>query len=216
MRQFAIFKAFENIPDPRRGAGRRHPLPLCLTIFTMAVVAGNRGFLAIDDWVKANSEALIELFEIEKERLPSYSTLRRVLMHIDYQQYATSLATFLQVEPLPGETIALDGKVLKGSYCVQHNNPTSEPHAAIQIIHAYLVEHGWVVGHQQVDQKSNEIKALPELIEQLALAGVVFTFDAINTQKKLRNHRGKRQSLHRRCQRQSAKTAGKSQGEFRN
>jgi hypothetical protein len=89
----------------------------------MAVVAGNRGFLAIDDWVKANAEALIELFDLEKERLPSYSTLRRVLMQVDYQQYATCISQFLNVEPLPGETIALDGKVLKGSYCVQHNNP---------------------------------------------------------------------------------------------
>ncbi|UFP96978.1 ISAs1 family transposase [Gloeobacter morelensis] len=62
-------------------------------------------------------------------------------------------------------------------------NPSSEPHPAIQIVHAYLVERGWIVGHQQVGQKSNEVKALPELIEQLKLKGVVFTFDAINTQK---------------------------------
>ncbi|MBW4697274.1 MAG: hypothetical protein KME03_05120 [Aphanocapsa lilacina HA4352-LM1] len=45
---------------------------------------------------------------------------------------------------------------------MQHNNPTSEPHAAIQIVHAYLVERGWIVAPRQVDQKSNEIKALPE------------------------------------------------------
>lgn len=208
MRQFAICQVFEKLPDPRRREGQRHSLPLCLTIFTMAVVAGNRGFLAIDDWIKANAEALIELFDLEKERLPSYSTLRRLLLQLDYQQYAACLAEFLKVEPLPGETIALDGKVLKGSYCVQHNNPSSEPHAAIQIVHAYLVERGWVIGHQQVEQKSNEIKALPVLIEQLALQGVVFTFDAINTQKKLPKHRRKRQSLHRRGQRQSAKAVG--------
>lgn len=210
MRDFAILHAFENLTDQRRGEGRRHSLSLCLTIFTIAVVAGNRGFLAIDDWIKANSEALIELFDIEKQRLPSYSTIRRVLLQIDYQQYAACIAQFLKVEPLAGETIALDGKVLKGSYCVQHNNPHSEPHPAIQIVHAYLVERDWIVAHQQVAQKSNEIKALPALIEQLALKGVVFTFDTINTQKKLSKHYRKRKPLHCHRQRQPAKTVGAS------
>lgn len=52
------------------------------------------------------------------------------------------------------------------------------------LVNAYLVERGLILHSHQVDKKTNEIKALPELIESLALSGVVFAFDAINTQKK--------------------------------
>jgi predicted transposase YbfD/YdcC len=55
------------------------------------------------------------------------------------------------------------------------------------LVSAYIVERGLLLPPHQVDSKTNEIKALPELIKQLALKGVVFAFDAINTQKKLAN-----------------------------
>lgn len=79
----------------------------------------------------------------------------------------------------------MDGKVLKRSYQVENDNPNSDSHPAIMLVSAYLVERGLILEPCEVDSKSNEIKALPELIEKLALKGVVFVFDAINTQKKL-------------------------------
>ena len=86
-----------------------------------------------------------------------------------------------------GETIALDGKVLRGSYLLEDDNPNSDSHPAIMLVSAYIVERGLILEPFQVDAKSNEIKALPPLIQKLALRGVVFAFDAINTQKKLVN-----------------------------
>jgi hypothetical protein len=93
-------------------------------------------------------------------------------------------AAFFQITPLSGETIGLDGKVLRGSFMVESTNPDCQPHPAIMLVSAYLVERGLILQTHQVDKKTNEIKALPELIETLALNGVVFAFDAINTQKK--------------------------------
>ncbi|HEY9782282.1 MAG TPA: hypothetical protein V6D09_19345 [Leptolyngbyaceae cyanobacterium] len=68
---------------------------------------------------------------------------------------------------------------------MQAYNPNSEPHPAIMLVNAYIVERGLILDSYQVDQKTNEIKALPQLIKQMAQTGVVFAFDAINTQKKL-------------------------------
>jgi hypothetical protein len=150
-----------------------------------AIVAGNKGFLAIGDWIKGYREQLIELLKPEKNRLPSYSTIRRTLLSIDYQQYSQSLTKFFNIQPSPGETISLDGKVLKGSYQNEDNNPNSDSHPAIMLVSAYIVERGLILEPFEVDAKTNEIKALPLLIEKLALKGVVFAFDAINTQKKL-------------------------------
>ena len=182
MSQIAILEAFTDLPDARRGQGRRHSVALCVAIFTLAVAAGNQGFLAIGDWIDSYQKQLKKIFAVK--RLPSYSTIRRVLLKIDYADYSAKLAEFFQITPIEGETIGLDGKMLRGSFMVENTNPDCEPHPAIMLVNAYLVERGLILHSHQVDKKTNEIKALPELIESLALSGVVFAFDAINTQKK--------------------------------
>jgi hypothetical protein len=183
-----ILEAFADLPDVRRAAGKRHHMALCLALFTLAVTAGNRGFLAIGDWLRCYQSDLIDLFNPPKGRLPSYSTIRRVLLKLDYAQYSAALARFFGIEPLAGETLAVDGKVLRGSYQLETDNPDSPPHPAILLVSAYLVERGLILEPYPVDRKTNEIKALPAFIEQLALKGVVIAFDAISTQKNLSAH----------------------------
>ncbi len=58
MSQTAIIEAFAEVEDRRRKAGQRHTLPLCLALFTLAIAAGNKGFLAIGDWVTSTSRAI--------------------------------------------------------------------------------------------------------------------------------------------------------------
>jgi hypothetical protein len=178
-----ILEAFAKLPDVRNASGKRHQMTLCLALFTLAVTAGNRGFLAIGDWLESYRRELIDLFNPPKQRLPSYSTIRRVLLTLDYQAYSTALARFFGIEPLPGETLALDGKILRGSYQLETDNPDSSPHPAILLVSAYLVERGLTLEPYQVDSKTNEIKALPDFIKHLAVKGVVIAFDAISTQK---------------------------------
>lgn len=185
MSEIAILEAFADLPDPRRRAGLRHQQPLCLALFTLAVAAGNTGFIAIGDWLTSYHDPLVAMFKPAKDRLPSYSTVRRVLLNTDMERYGACLSGFFEVTPQPAETIALDGKVLKGSYMNETDNPNCDSHAAIMMVSAYIVERGLILPPHEVDRKTNEIKALPEMIEQLALKGVVFAFDAINTQKKL-------------------------------
>jgi hypothetical protein len=104
---------------------------------------------------------------------------------LDYNAYSLCLAKFFEIEPLRGETIALDGKVLRGSYNVDTVSSTTESHPAIQLVTVYIVERGLILPIQPVDKKSNEITALPPVLKELAHRGVVFAFDALNTQKKL-------------------------------
>ena len=185
MSTLAIVEAFRELPDLRRGAGRRHDQALCLSLFTLAVSAGCRGFLAINDWLDSYREELIDLFALAKNRLPSYSTIRRVLLNLDYEAYSLCLAKFFEIEPLTGETVALDGKVLRGSYLLDTPTSTTESHRAIQLVTVYVVERGLILPIQPVDKKSNEITALPPVLKALAHRGVVFAFDALNTQKNL-------------------------------
>ena len=186
MSEIAILEAFSGMPDHRRKQGTRHSLQLCLALFTLAVLAGNQGFLSIGDWLKSYSEDLKELFKVT--RIPSYSTIRRTLLGLDYEDYSYRLASFFEIKPLAGETLALDGKVLRGSYLLSEENPYCEPHKAITLVTAYLVERGLILKPEEVESKSNEIKAVPRLIKTLALEGVVFAFDAMNTQKNGQAH----------------------------
>lgn len=185
MSALAIVEAFQELPDPRRGAGRRHRQALCIALFTLAVSAGCRGFLSISDWLDSYREELLTLFEPPKNRLPSYSTIRRVLLTLDYEAYSLCLAKFFEIAPLPGETVALDGKVLRGSYLLETPASTAESHPAIQLVTVYVVERGLILPIQPVDKKSNEITALPPVLKALAHQGVVFAFDALNTQKNM-------------------------------
>ena len=118
--------------------------------------AGNQGFLAIGDWLKSYSEELKELFGVK--RLPSYSTIRRALLGLDYEDYSARLANFFEIKPLAGETLALDGKVLRGSYLISETNPYCEPHKAITLVTAYLVERGLILKPEEVENKSNEMQ----------------------------------------------------------
>lgn len=181
----AIVEAFRNIPDTRRKAGLRHEQALCIAIFTLAISAGCRGFISISDWLHSYQEELLAIFCPAKNKLPSYSTIRRILLSLDYNAYSLCLAKFFEIEPLRGETIALDGKVLRGSYNVDTISSTTESHPAIQLVTVYIVERGLILPIEPVDKKSNEITALPPVLKELAHRGVVFAFDALNTQKKL-------------------------------
>lgn len=180
----AILDVFADLPDTRRGAGQRHEQSLCLALFTLAICAGCRGFLAIGDWIESYRDELIALFSPEKDRLPSYSTIRRVLLNLDYKSYGACLAQFFKVEPQAGETVAVDGKTARGSYNSDTAATNTVAHPAIQLVTVYLVERGLILAPEQVQRKTNEIKALPIVIEQFAQRGLVFAFDALNTQKK--------------------------------
>nr|WP_264328060.1 ISAs1 family transposase [Romeriopsis navalis] len=183
MSELALVQAFRDLPDRRRGAGKRHDQALCLALFTLAVSAGCQGFLAIQDWLGSYHAELLALFAPPKDRLPSYSTIRRVLLDLDYAAYRACLAEFFAIKAQAGETIAMDGKVLRGSYNLDTPASTTESHPAIQLVTVYLVERGLILPIQPVDQKSNEIKAFPPVLKALAKQGVVFAFDALNTQK---------------------------------
>ena len=107
------------------------------------------------------------------------------MLNLDYEAYSLCLAKFFEIEPLVGETVALDGKVLRGSYSLDTPVSTTESHRAIQLVTVHVVERGLILPIQPVDKKSNEITALPPVLKALAHRGVSIAFDALNTQKNL-------------------------------
>lgn len=95
-------------------------------------------------------------------------------LRLDYRDYSACLSRFLGIQPLLSETIATEGKLLRGSYEALSDDPTVDSHPAIILVTAYIVERGLILEPYKMESKTNEITALPAFIKQMALPGKSF------------------------------------------
>lgn len=177
---YKIIKLLEDVEEPRVPRCQKHPLISILFISIVGALCG------ADDWVhiEAMGNALqdwIVKFVPLPNGIPSHDTFGRVFSLIkpeSFNSFLQSWATFLR-EHLDKEIINFDGKTLRG---------TAERGLGLQGIHilnAWSVENGISLGQLKVEDKSNEITAMPELIKLLELRGCVITTDALNTQREI-------------------------------
>jgi predicted transposase YbfD/YdcC len=168
---------FGAIPDPRVERTRAHHLVDIITIALLAILSGADGWNAIETYGWAKQEWLESFLDLPNG-IPSHDTFARVFARLDpnmlesqFQEWVKLLASYL------GATvIAIDGKSIKGSYDREMGVK------ALQLVSAWASEHQLVLGQCAVETKSNEITAIPILLEQLDLSGSIITIDAMGTQ----------------------------------
>src|SRR3984885_1203787 len=165
------------VPDTRKRRGRRHPLAGLLATGIAAVIAGSRSFAAIGQWAAdAGPEALTVL---GAARGPAEeSTFRRAFALISADMLDRVLGAWLWTRAVQAGgrlVIAIDGKTIRGA----KNKDGKAPHLVAALAHGI----GAVLGQVAVDEKSNEIPAVRELLKAFTdLAGAVLTIDAMHTQ----------------------------------
>ncbi len=171
-----LLAVFVQVTDPRKRRGRRGRLPVLLTLATCAVLAGARSFTAIAEWSADAGEAVWSTLGIV--RVPDASTFRRVFAALDADALDTALGTWATTATSPEEgtrrRVAVDGKTLRGS----RTGDSPGRH----LLAAFDHHTGVVLGQVAVDEKSNEIPALPVLLADLDLTDVIVTADALHTQ----------------------------------
>jgi DDE_Tnp_1-associated len=182
-----LIEALQSIPDPRRGAGQRYPLWVFLLLIILGTMSGYRGYRGLSRFMLRHQEHLAERLGLRRAVLPSYSTIRRLLMEIDFRAVATAFNQWAQGASLiePGDNCAVDGKSLK--------NTVSDPHQCqqnfVNVVSVFQLEQGLVVGQATFEnQHQSEIKAVYDLLEQLHLSGVTVSLDALHAQKKQSNY----------------------------
>jgi predicted transposase YbfD/YdcC len=151
----------------------------------MGTMSNYYGYRALGDFVKRHREALIELLSVPKERVPSYSTIRRVMLGIDFQDLIDAFnrwsIQYTKNEREESKWLAVDGKSIKGTV----TNSSSSSQNFISLVSVYSQEKGIVVNCQQFESKTgSEIKTVQALLEGLDLQGMTFTLDALHCQKK--------------------------------
>ncbi len=178
--KITIADHFSVIEDPRIDRSKRHKLIDIMTIAVCAVICGADGWVAIETYGCAKYEWLQTFLELPNG-IPSHDTFARVFAQINPQQFQECFLCWMKsIQKITeGEVVAIDGKTLRGSY------DKSSDQGAIQIVSAWATTNRLVLGQVKVDEKSNEITAIPELLKVLELSGCIVTIDAIGCQKEI-------------------------------
>jgi predicted transposase YbfD/YdcC len=169
----------EHVCDPRKARGVRYRLVDLLTLLILAKLGGEDGMKGMTEWVRLREQSLIRLLGIKRERLPHQTTYERVLEKLNVEALEQVMGDFFAQETTGrGLTIALDGKVLRGTIPEGFSQ-------GVHLLAAYVPEQGVVLMQVEVTDKANEITAAPRLLEALDLRGCVVTGDAMFTQRDL-------------------------------
>jgi predicted transposase YbfD/YdcC len=185
----SILEYFDDLEDPRSSINRQHLLGDLIVICVCGVLAGADGPKAIGVWARAHAEWLKKYLELPHD-IPSHDTIGRLLAALRpaafqacFEQWIASLRQRLDSGIADGditsEVIAIDGKALRRS----HNRKKSL--GPLFLVSAWSVQRGISLGQLATEEKSNEITAIPELLDQIELNNATVTIDAAGCQKNI-------------------------------
>jgi len=173
----AIEAHFSKVSDPRVDRTKEHKLIDIIAIAICAVICGAEGWTDIENFGNSKLPWLKTFLELPNG-IPSHDTFGRVFSRIDAEQFQLAFYEWVWAvnDIIQGQIINIDGKQLRGS------KDKVLGKRGIYMVSAWAEENELVLGQRKVDEKSNEITAIPELLKLLALSGCIVTIDAIGTQ----------------------------------
>lgn len=174
----SLIPYFAEVKDPRIDRQKRHLLIDVIVIAICAVVCGADSWTAIAQYGRAKRAWLSAFLELPNG-IPSHDTFARVFARINAEQFQQCFLNWIRSlrQRIPDEVIAIDGKTLRGSW------DRTGGKAAIHMVNVWATANRLVLAQRKVDDKSNEITAVPELLRALALEGCVVTMDAMGCQR---------------------------------
>lgn len=178
--EVSLLSHFEGVEDPRDNRGKEHLLLDIIVIAICAVISGGENWEDIALFGKSKEEWLGTFLELPNG-IPCDDTFARVFARLNPQQMQTSFISWVKSvnQALKGEVIAIDGKTLRHSY------DRGADKGAIHMVSAWASANRLVLGQRKVNDKSNEITAIPELLKILEINGCIVTIDAMGCQKEI-------------------------------
>jgi predicted transposase YbfD/YdcC len=176
----SIETCFANLSDPRVSGRCDHKLIDIIIIAICAVICNADDWVAVETFGKVNEAWLRQFLELPNG-IPSHDTFGRVFAALDAEAFQTSFTRWVEAvfQVTKGQVIAIDGKTCRRS----HDKGIGKE--AIHMVSAWAHHNGIVLGQRKVDDKSNEITAIPELLKLLNVTGCIVTIDAMGCQKKI-------------------------------
>ncbi len=176
----SLLKLLGELDDPRIDRNKKHLLVDVLTIAICGVVSGAEGWEHIEMFARIKEDWLRSFLELPNG-IPSHDTIARVFRAIDPDQFQEVFTKWVGSIELKkeGKVVAIDGKSLRRSF---DNSMGCGP---LHMVSAWAVDAGLALGQVKTNKKSNEITAIPELLELLDLNGAIVTIDAMGCQKQI-------------------------------
>src|SRR5579862_8599282 len=174
----SLITVLKEIPDPRVERRKLHALSDVLVIAICALLCGAKSFEDMEIFGEAKSD-WFESFLSLPYGIPSHDTFNRVFAAIDPEKFLECFMHWTQAlrASVAEEIVALDGKALRRAID-QGDGPKV-------VVSAWAVDNGLTLGQLKVEDKSNEITAVPKLLRALELAGCIVTLDAMGCQKEI-------------------------------
>lgn len=170
---------FKDVTDPRVERTKKHPLESILYIVLCGTMAGLDSWVGFQDYAEEHAELLGTFIDLP-HGTPSHDTIARVISALDVEEFLISFEGFTEKlsERVKG-VISIDGKTMRGSF------DRKKEIKARHIVSAWSEGCKLVLGQEKVDDKSNEITAIPRLLKRLDLQGQVVTIDAMGCQREI-------------------------------
>jgi predicted transposase YbfD/YdcC len=174
----SIVVHFADLEDPRVSRSKRHPLVNVLVIGLCAVICGARHFTEMEEFGHNKRKWLAKILDL-KHGIPSHDVFNAVFACLKPEQFEACLLNWITTlhQVTGGQVLAIDGKTLRGSY------QRGDSKAAVHMVSVWATANQLSLGSVTVDEKSNEITAIPRLLELIDVSGALVTIDAMGCQK---------------------------------
>lgn len=172
------------IPDHRRAQARQYELGPLLFFSILAILSGATSYRNIQSFISAHLDCLNDLFKLTWKRAPAHTSVRYAFIGMEvknlekiFRQHAKQL----HHEATGDDGIAMDGKVLRGSFDHFNDQKAAQVLSALAASTTLILGHSWI--EEKDGQKGHEIPAVQALVHELGITGQLYTLDALHTQK---------------------------------
>jgi predicted transposase YbfD/YdcC len=175
-----IVSIFRELNDPRKGNAIIYDLAETLVIAVLAILCGMENFVEMEIFGREREDWLRKFLKLE-HGIPSHDTFGDIFAALDPEAFGIAFANWVENlrEKVCGEVVALDGKTIRASIDAARNKK------AVHVVSAWAASNRLILGQIATEEKSNEITAIPQLLEMLELKGCIVTIDAMGTQAKI-------------------------------
>ena len=177
MQRFDLRKELKKLDDPRRGQGRMHTIDVALMIVILGTMSGFCGYRALGDFVNRYHSELVEFLQPKNDKLPSYSTIRRVILNVDLNSFKKIFTKWVYsyFKKENKKWVSIDGKTIKAAL--------EEDKKLAHLVSFFISDSKEILLSKKVEDKSNEIPLVQEMIKEFELEDMILTLDAMHCQK---------------------------------
>ena len=180
MTDFNLRNELKTLKDKRRGQAQQHKLDVVLMITIMATMSGYQGYRAIGDFAQRYKKQIVKYLELEKDRVPAYATVRRVVQEIDHKKFGDIFTKWMKhyMKKSNSQWIAVDGKAIKGT------KQKEEDKKLAHLVSFFASDSKEILIARKTASKSNEIPLVQEMMKEFPLKDMIITLDALHCQTK--------------------------------